>query len=69
MNRNSTGCTSDVTALSRSVLNLISSRRQMTLTARRSCRIPGSGAETLIESMTAVSVARVTVSVTVIAFL
>src|SRR5690242_17999370 len=64
MNRNSTGCTSEVTARSRSVLNLISSRRQTMLTARRSCRIPWLGAETLIESMTAASAARVTVSVT-----
>src|SRR5690349_10470496 len=46
MNRNSTGWTSEVTARSRSVRNLISSRRQTMLTARRSARMLRSGTAT-----------------------
>src|SRR5215472_2978549 len=53
INRKRNGCTSEVTARSRSVLNLINSRRQTTLTARRSCRSPRSGTDTLIDSTTA----------------
>ena len=50
-NRNSTGCTSDVMARSRSVRNLISSRRQTMLTARRSARMLRSGTATLMSSV------------------
>ncbi len=50
-NRNSTGCTSDVMARSRSLRNLISSRRQTMLTARRSARMLRSGTATLMSSV------------------
>src|SRR5580704_3673756 len=50
-NRKSTGCTSDVIARSRSVRNLISSRRQTMLTARRSARTLRSGTATLMSSV------------------
>ena len=52
-NRKSTGCTSDVTALSLSLLNRMSSRRQTMLIARRSCRRPLPGTDTRIASVTA----------------
>src|SRR5580704_15560560 len=54
-NRNRTGWTRDVMARSRSVRNLISSRRQTMLTARRSCRTLRSGTATLIVSVRASS--------------
>src|SRR5271157_4430343 len=49
--RNSTGCTRDVIARSRSLRNLISSRRQTMLTARRSARMLRSGTATLMSSV------------------
>jgi hypothetical protein len=66
MNRNSTGWTRDVSALSRSEENLISSRRHTTPMALRSCLRPSAGTATLIESTTAESAAGVTVSVTIV---
>ena len=51
MNRKSTGWTSEVTARSRSLRNLISSRRQTMLTARRSARMLRSGTATLMSSV------------------
>src|SRR5579859_4606569 len=65
-NRNRTGCTRDVTARSRSVRNLISSRRQTMLTARRSCRTLRSGTATLIVSVRASSSSAVAMSVVAI---
>src|SRR5215472_857300 len=50
-NRNSTGWTSEVIARSRSLRNLISSRRQTMLIARRSCLSPLSGTDTRIRSL------------------
>src|SRR6202050_5413380 len=55
MNRNSTGWISAVTARSRSLRNLISSRRQTMATARRSWRRLRSGTATLIVSVRASS--------------
>src|SRR5215469_564858 len=49
--RNSTGCTSELNARSRSLRNLISSRRQTMLIARRSCLSPLSGTETRIAAV------------------
>ena len=49
------GCTRAVTARSRSLRNLISSRRQTMLTARRSWRRLRSGTATLIMSVSACS--------------
>src|ERR1700730_4801044 len=51
INRKSTGCSSEVTARSRSVRNLISARRQTMLTARRSARMLRSGTATLMSSV------------------
>src|SRR6202161_2435305 len=51
-NRNNTGWTRLVTARSRSLLNLISSRYQTMRTARRSWRSPRSGTETRIAAVT-----------------
>src|SRR5215472_9327902 len=52
-NRNSSGCTSWVTARRRSLRNRISSRRHTMLIARRSCRRPLAGTATRIASVTA----------------
>src|SRR5271165_2139835 len=70
-NRKSTGWTRDVIARSRSVRNLISSRRQTMLTARRSARMLRSGTATLMSSVrsrsSASSVSRLVVSCAAIA--
>src|SRR5581483_6795155 len=68
MNRNSTGWTREVTARSRSLRNLISSRRQTMLTARRSVRTLRSGTATRMRAVRSLSPAPVACSAAAMSF-